>query len=458
MIYLTLQANSYYTSLFNTTYNNESSDLYYAPRCVYFDTTTQKWSDYGISIVSQDNDTGLVNCSTTHLSQFTLDYIQLSKGLIDPLDPDDTNSTDSIFVSDNKLYVYYIAVSAPSFITLLAVTLSFISKTEWEGGDPDVESMKKKSYSCCSIFCSTLALYHILISAFCGREKANVHLTMPKYQKMIDFWWLLYAILGAMGLTFYYTSGNQNIFWVNLLPDNSTSTDPRVIDWTDQDYFTNSPVAFKYNNLVYLGLFTLGVIIVGRIIVLSLGYLIYFCGKQMSSQSMTVPVKKTTHEDEIFGISDKDQMTDRGTDLEDNHMRRPKPKKGKKKKKKSRARQLREQHNIEMEGGSSEDEDLISKPKSSANRRQHRSRGGAGNSKERRLLSSNRGEDQDNIGMKRSGNGKPKSNRYDEYEQNQYAPNRSSNKQEQTNEYKNIADIIDQINESAAMPKTNRKA
>jgi hypothetical protein len=41
------------------------------------------------------------------------------------------------------------------------------------------------------------------------------------------------------------------------------------VDWSD------------YMNLIYLGLFVMGVIIVGRIFVLSMGYLFYFCCKRI---------------------------------------------------------------------------------------------------------------------------------------------------------------------------------
>ncbi len=48
-------------------------------------------------------------------------------------------------------------------------------------------------------------MHHIIVSAFCGPKKANVHVTLPKYTKMVDMWLLFYAILAAIGLTFWQT-------------------------------------------------------------------------------------------------------------------------------------------------------------------------------------------------------------------------------------------------------------
>ena len=175
---------------------------YLYPVCVYFDTVSGNWSNYGLANISYNYETGVLNCSTSHLSKFAMDYVTLNKAII----VNNTNTTDdsinSIFKTQ-KTYVYYLAVAVPAFITYLLIVLSCISFTKWVGGDPRMDKLSKKSYSFCSILCASCCLHHTLFSAFCGRQKANVHTTVPKSFKMLDFWRLFYAVLASLGLTFW---------------------------------------------------------------------------------------------------------------------------------------------------------------------------------------------------------------------------------------------------------------
>jgi hypothetical protein len=127
-----------------------------------------------------------------------MDYISLTKSIVI-----DGNSTYTSVFNEYPIYVFYLAWAVPTFITFLLVVFSCLSKTQWEGGDPRVDKMKKNKYGLFSICWATCTLHHILVSAFCGREKSNVHLTLPKSSKMIDFWWLFYAILAGIGLTLW---------------------------------------------------------------------------------------------------------------------------------------------------------------------------------------------------------------------------------------------------------------
>ena len=86
----------------------------------------------------------------------------------------------------------------------------------------------------------------MFISAFCGPSKASVHLTMPKATKMIDMWWLLFAIFGGFGVALWQL---PNIVWT-------------------------------YIRIAEVTAFIIGCIVIGRIFVLTIGYAIYFSGQK----------------------------------------------------------------------------------------------------------------------------------------------------------------------------------
>lgn len=77
-----------------------------------------------------------------------------------------------------------------------------------------------------------------------------------------------------------------------------------------------------------LSAFIIGVIVVGRIFVLSIGYTVYFMGK---GPEMALKGSSTAD----IMVNSKFE-SDRGTDLEDNLIKKHKSKKGKKKKSRSK--------------------------------------------------------------------------------------------------------------------------
>eukprot|EP00349_Pseudokeronopsis_sp_Brazil_P012481 CAMPEP_0202978090 /NCGR_PEP_ID=MMETSP1396-20130829/84635_1 /ASSEMBLY_ACC=CAM_ASM_000872 /TAXON_ID= /ORGANISM="Pseudokeronopsis sp., Strain Brazil" /LENGTH=166 /DNA_ID=CAMNT_0049716959 /DNA_START=788 /DNA_END=1288 /DNA_ORIENTATION=- len=45
------------------------------PVCKYFDKESGYWSQYGLERISYENETGIIQCKTSHLSKFTVDFI-----------------------------------------------------------------------------------------------------------------------------------------------------------------------------------------------------------------------------------------------------------------------------------------------------------------------------------------------------------------------------------------------
>jgi hypothetical protein len=236
---------------------------------------------------------------------------------------------------------------------------------------------------------------------------------------MVDLWWLFYAIFAAIGLTLWQT---PQLNWTNSLDISS------LTNTTDITTKINS---YDYN--IELCGIVIAVFLVGRIFVLSIGYALYFIGK---GPEMAL---KGSYVDEAPASSKFE--SERGTDLEDNLIKKPKSKKGKKKK--SRSKQLREEHNFEMEGGSSEEERKQKKSSKS------KSRTGA----------SSRSKDKQIIGMAAEPLPKKKSGtRYEEYEKG------SSSRQSKmkvdhnsSSENKNLVDIIGEINEKTQQKKLAKR-
>ena len=71
-ITFTLQAKDEYIKIFSDSLSN--STYLTQPVCVFFDSSLQTWSRSGVSTASYDYTTGILNCSTSHLSEFTMDY------------------------------------------------------------------------------------------------------------------------------------------------------------------------------------------------------------------------------------------------------------------------------------------------------------------------------------------------------------------------------------------------
>jgi hypothetical protein len=84
--------------MFNSTLADNTSTTYLYPVCVYYNTSSNAWSRDGVYNISYDYTTGLLNCSTSHLSEFSMDYISLNKVSIN-VDPtsNTTNGTTSYF-------------------------------------------------------------------------------------------------------------------------------------------------------------------------------------------------------------------------------------------------------------------------------------------------------------------------------------------------------------------------
>jgi hypothetical protein len=262
-----------------------------------------------------------------------MDYISLNKVTITngSSSTNTTNTTSSYFFDGYTLY-YYLGVGIPSFVTFATIFLSCITFTVWDAKNPRLEKLRKKERGCWAICKATCLLHHLFISAICSPKKSSVHLTIPKSSKMVDLWWLFYAILAAVGLTLWQTPTVQ---WTNKL---------EITTLTNTTMITTEIKSYDHN--MELCGFILGVILVGRMIVLTFGYDFYFMGK---GPEMAL---KGESAEEIMGNSKFE--SERGTDLEDNLIKKPKAKKAKKKK--SRSKQLREENNFEMEGGSSEEE------------------------------------------------------------------------------------------------------
>ncbi len=108
---------------------------------MYYDTSASAWSTEGLYNISYDYDTGLLNCSTSHLSEFSMDYISLTKVTIDTNSSDNTTTTSYFF--DNYTLYYYLGVGIPAFITLVTIFISSLDFSIWDAKNPRLEKLRK---------------------------------------------------------------------------------------------------------------------------------------------------------------------------------------------------------------------------------------------------------------------------------------------------------------------------
>ena len=95
-------------------------------------------------------------------------------------------------------------------------------------------------------------MHHLLVSGIYGPNIANSHLTLPKELKMIDIWCLLYSIMGLFGVVMWQL--------------------PQIV-WT-------------YFRILEVSAFIIGCIFIIRIVVLTIGYAIYFSGDNNKSENV----------------------------------------------------------------------------------------------------------------------------------------------------------------------------
>mmetsp|Transcript_29093 Transcript_29093/g.28107 ORF Transcript_29093/g.28107 Transcript_29093/m.28107 type:complete len:136 (+) Transcript_29093:876-1283(+) len=111
--------------------------------------------------------------------------------------------TGSYFQQTDNVLFYYLGIGGMTVITLATIVVSCLARTDWDAKSPNLDHLRQQNNGCCGACKSAFLLHHLLFSAIIGPAVASLHLTLPKASKMIDFWWLFYAVLAAIGLTMW---------------------------------------------------------------------------------------------------------------------------------------------------------------------------------------------------------------------------------------------------------------
>lgn len=79
-----LQLNQQAIQLLQNTSTTNSS---YRAKCVYYETSQNKWIDRGMEVAFVDTQNGLIKCKSYHLSQFSVQYYQVQAAVEEPVTP-----------------------------------------------------------------------------------------------------------------------------------------------------------------------------------------------------------------------------------------------------------------------------------------------------------------------------------------------------------------------------------
>lgn len=110
-IVVSMQSKSQYVSDLSTGINYDSY-------CVYWDEELGKWSEEGVTKAGNVSSSGVINCTTIHLSQFSFNFRKMASGsgstvnetVVDNTTTNDSNSTNATITYFHDYKGAYIAI------------------------------------------------------------------------------------------------------------------------------------------------------------------------------------------------------------------------------------------------------------------------------------------------------------------------------------------------------------
>ncbi|CDW87898.1 UNKNOWN [Stylonychia lemnae] len=182
-------------TIINKNNNNKSSLFDFKAYCVYYMDGTGKWSNQGIK--TNQLSENIIQCQSTHLSQFSVVYTRVdrTKVIIDDGNKTDNNTQQPKGIDESKYYqenegAYIAAILITGLIPWICIAFALCHKYQ-----PDKQVMIKNriQHSACKIFWNCLKIYHPLFSSFFSLK--NSFYAIPKIYHFLSLWIYVFAII-----------------------------------------------------------------------------------------------------------------------------------------------------------------------------------------------------------------------------------------------------------------------